>query len=76
MSGNHVNVLIVDDSAVVRQVLTAVLEQDPGICVVGAAPELVGMITALRVARCIWPLGLSGSESSTNAARSPTFRMT
>jgi two-component system chemotaxis response regulator CheB len=52
MSGNHVNVLIVDDSAVVRQVLTAVLEQDPGICVVGAAPD---PIYAMQRMNANWP---------------------
>jgi two-component system chemotaxis response regulator CheB len=34
-----VKVLIVDDSAVVRQVLTSVLEQDPDIDVIGAVPD-------------------------------------
>ena len=35
----HINVLIVDDSAVVRQVLTANLTQDPGINVMGAVSD-------------------------------------
>ncbi|HET9656202.1 MAG TPA: chemotaxis response regulator protein-glutamate methylesterase [Kineosporiaceae bacterium] len=39
MSPNRVKVLIVDDSAVVRQVLTAVLDKDPGIDVLGAVPD-------------------------------------
>jgi two-component system chemotaxis response regulator CheB len=32
-------VLVVDDSALVRQMMTAILSQDPGIAVVGAAPD-------------------------------------
>ena len=36
---NKINVLIVDDSAVVRQVLTSVLEHDPAINVLGTAPD-------------------------------------
>ena len=34
-----IKVLIVDDSALVRQVLTSVLSQDPALQVVGAAPD-------------------------------------
>jgi two-component system chemotaxis response regulator CheB len=34
-----IKVLVVDDSAVVRQILTRELQKDPGICVVGAAPD-------------------------------------
>ncbi len=34
-----IKVMIVDDSAVVRQVLQAVLQRDPGIAVIGAAPD-------------------------------------
>jgi len=52
MSGNPVNVLIVDDSAVVRQVLTAVLEQDPGICVIGSVPD---PIYAMQRMNQNWP---------------------
>jgi two-component system, chemotaxis family, protein-glutamate methylesterase/glutaminase len=37
--GGKINVLIVDDSAVVRQVLTAVLEREPGIHVSGSAAD-------------------------------------
>ncbi|TAK65204.1 chemotaxis response regulator protein-glutamate methylesterase [Methylobacter sp.] len=37
----QIKVLIVDDSAVVRQVLTANLSQDPGISVIGAASDPV-----------------------------------
>ncbi|MFZ2406267.1 MAG: chemotaxis response regulator protein-glutamate methylesterase [Methylobacter sp.] len=37
----QINVLIVDDSAVVRQVLTANLSQDPGINVIGAVSDPV-----------------------------------
>ena len=36
---NKIKVLIVDDSAVVRQVLQGILEWDPSIRVVGAAPD-------------------------------------
>jgi two-component system chemotaxis response regulator CheB len=39
MRTDKVKVLIVDDSAVVRQVLTSVLEQDPDIDVIGAVPD-------------------------------------
>jgi two-component system chemotaxis response regulator CheB len=39
MKTSKVKVLIVDDSAVVRQVLTSVLEQDPQIDVLGAVPD-------------------------------------
>jgi two-component system chemotaxis response regulator CheB len=38
---SQIKVLIVDDSAVVRQVLTANLSQDPGINVIGAASDPV-----------------------------------
>jgi CheY-like chemotaxis protein len=36
---NRIKVLIVDDSAVVRQVLTGVLSSDPQIQVIGAAAD-------------------------------------
>lgn len=36
---NRIKVLVVDDSAVVRQVLTEVLESDPDLEVIGAAPD-------------------------------------
>ncbi len=36
---NPVRVLIVDDSALIRQMLTSILSSDPGIEVVGTAPE-------------------------------------
>jgi two-component system chemotaxis response regulator CheB len=39
MEHGPVRVLIVDDSAVVRQTLSAELSKDPGIAVVGAAPD-------------------------------------
>ena len=39
----RVRVLIVDDSALVRQVLSEILSEDPGIEVVGTAPDpLIG----------------------------------
>src|SRR4030067_2501901 len=37
--GSKIRVLIVDDSALVRRVLTEILNGDPGIEVVGAAPD-------------------------------------
>jgi len=48
----RIKVLIVDDSAVVRQVLTAVLTQDPGIEVMGAASDPV---FAMERMRAQWP---------------------
>jgi two-component system chemotaxis response regulator CheB len=48
----RIKVLIVDDSAVVRQVLTAVLAQDPGIEVIGAALDPVFAMTHMRTQ---WP---------------------
>ena len=47
-----VKVLIVDDSAVVRQVLTASLGDDPGIDVIGAASDPVFAMERMRVQ---WP---------------------
>ena len=47
-----VKVLIVDDSAVVRQVLTATLGADPGIEVIGAASDPVFAMERMRVQ---WP---------------------
>jgi two-component system chemotaxis response regulator CheB len=47
-----INVLIVDDSAVVRQVLTALLEEDPAIHVMGAAAD---PIFAMERMRQQWP---------------------
>ncbi|MBS4095726.1 MAG: chemotaxis response regulator protein-glutamate methylesterase [Sulfuricella sp.] len=49
---NKINVLIVDDSAVVRQVLTGLLEQDPAICVMGAAAD---PLFALERMKKQWP---------------------
>jgi two-component system chemotaxis response regulator CheB len=48
----HIKVLIVDDSAVVRQVLTAVLAQAPGIVVIGAASDPVFAMERMRIQ---WP---------------------
>ena len=48
----RIKVLIVDDSAVVRQVLTAVLAQAPGIEVIGAASD---PIFAMKRMRTQWP---------------------
>ena len=36
---DKIKVLIVDDSALVRQILAEILDQDPGIQVVGAAAD-------------------------------------
>jgi two-component system chemotaxis response regulator CheB len=52
MSGKIINVLIVDDSAVVRQVLTSVLGADPSINVLGAAPD---PIYAMQRMNKQWP---------------------
>jgi two-component system, chemotaxis family, protein-glutamate methylesterase/glutaminase len=43
-----INVLIVDDSAVVRQVLTAMLAEDPAIHVLGAAADPIFAIDHMR----------------------------
>jgi two-component system chemotaxis response regulator CheB len=48
----QINVLIVDDSAVVRQVLTATLSQDPGIKVIGAASDPVFAMARMQTQ---WP---------------------
>ncbi|WP_088290035.1 chemotaxis response regulator protein-glutamate methylesterase [Kineosporia sp. A_224] len=48
----QVNVLIVDDSALVRQVLTSVLDADPGIHVMGAAAD---PIYAMKRMNAEWP---------------------
>ncbi|NHA15663.1 chemotaxis response regulator protein-glutamate methylesterase [Thioalkalivibrio sp. XN279] len=39
MSGKPIKVLVVDDSALVRKILTLMLQHDPAIEVVGAAPD-------------------------------------
>lgn len=52
MATDHVKVLIVDDSAVVRQVLTTVLEQDPAICVIGSVSD---PIFAMQRMNKQWP---------------------
>jgi two-component system chemotaxis response regulator CheB len=49
---DKIKVLIVDDSAVVRQVLRAILERDPGIRVIGAAAD---PIFAQRRMNKEWP---------------------
>jgi two-component system chemotaxis response regulator CheB len=48
----RIKVLIVDDSAVVRQVLTAVLAQAPGIEVIGAASDPIFAMERMRIR---WP---------------------
>ncbi len=52
MTGGKVSVLIVDDSAVVRQVLTEQLSADRGIEVMGAAPD---PIFAMKKMESRWP---------------------
>ncbi len=52
-SGSPVRVFIVDDSAVVRQVLQAVLARDPGVQVVGVAPD--PLFALQRMQREGWP---------------------
>jgi two-component system, chemotaxis family, protein-glutamate methylesterase/glutaminase len=49
---SEIRVLIVDDSAVVRQVLTAVLDKDPRITVIGAAAD---PIYAMKRMNQEWP---------------------
>lgn len=49
---SKINVLIVDDSAVVRQVVTEVLSKDPGINVIGAAAD---PLFALERMKRQWP---------------------
>ncbi|WP_189532991.1 protein-glutamate methylesterase/protein-glutamine glutaminase [Paludibacterium paludis] len=47
-----INVMVVDDSAVVRQVLSEVLEQSPGIKVIGTATD---PIMAMEKMKAQWP---------------------
>ncbi len=42
-TGRALNVLVVDDSAVVREVMNAVLSQEPGISVVVASDPIIAM---------------------------------
>ncbi|HZX30087.1 MAG TPA: chemotaxis response regulator protein-glutamate methylesterase [Rhodocyclaceae bacterium] len=48
----EIRVLVVDDSAVVRQVMTSILSEAPGIKVIGAAPD---PIFALEKMKKEWP---------------------
>ncbi len=50
---NKIKAFIVDDSAVVRQVLQAVLQRDPGIEVVGVAPD--PLFALQRMQQSGWP---------------------
>jgi two-component system chemotaxis response regulator CheB len=52
MGGNRIKVMIVDDSAVVRQVMTGVLESDPGIDLIGAAADPIFAYERMKVQ---WP---------------------
>lgn len=49
---DKIKVLIVDDSAVVRHVLTAMLSQDPGVAVIGSVPD---PILAMERMNKVWP---------------------
>jgi len=51
-AANRIKVMIVDDSAVVRQVMTGVLESDPGIQLIGAAAD---PIFAYERMKAQWP---------------------
>ena len=51
-AANRIKVMIVDDSAVVRQVMTGVLESDPGIELIGAAAD---PIFAYERMKAQWP---------------------
>jgi two-component system, chemotaxis family, protein-glutamate methylesterase/glutaminase len=51
-AANRIKVMIVDDSAVVRQVMTGVLAQDPGIELIGAAAD---PIIAYERMKSQWP---------------------
>ena len=48
MIGKPIRVMVVDDSAVVRQVMTAILERDPDIKVIGTAPDPIFAIEKMR----------------------------
>ena len=52
MSGRRVRVLVVDDSAVVRQVMSDQLKRDPQIELIGAAPD---PLFALERMKRDWP---------------------
>jgi len=46
--GKEIKVMVVDDSAVVRKVMSAILERDPDIRVIGAAPDPIFAIEKMR----------------------------
>ncbi|MBU1230799.1 MAG: chemotaxis response regulator protein-glutamate methylesterase [Proteobacteria bacterium] len=46
--GSQIRVLIVDDSALVRQTLTTILESDPGIKVIGSAVDPIAAVEKMR----------------------------
>lgn len=46
--GQQIKVMVVDDSAVVRKVMSAILERDPDIRVIGAAPDPIFAIEKMR----------------------------
>ena len=45
---NPIKVLIIDDSALMRKVLSAVIGRQPGLCVVGAAPDPLAALEMIR----------------------------
>jgi two-component system chemotaxis response regulator CheB len=58
-TGRRIRVLVVDDSAVVRKLLTALLSTDPGIEVVGTAPDpIVARDKLVRLAPDVMTLDL------------------
>jgi len=52
LASNRVKVMIVDDSAVVRQVMTGVLQSDPGIELIGTAADPIFAYERMKVQ---WP---------------------
>ncbi len=46
--GREIKVMIVDDSAVVRKVMSAILDRDPGIRVIGTAHDPIFAIEKMR----------------------------
>ena len=52
MTGREIKVMVIDDSAVVRKVMSSILDQDPGVRVIGTASD---PIFALEKMRREWP---------------------
>ena len=57
-------VLVVDDSAVVRRIVTSVLSEDPGIRVVGGALRIPERRSAARNSTAAWTSSRSSSAPS------------